>query len=208
MYLTQGLHRAVQQVPDAPATICGERVRTWRQHAGRVSRLAGALRWLGVRGGDRVGILARNSDRYAELLLAISWTGGVFTPVNIRWNPDEISYALRDSGTTVLCVDDASAGRVPALVEGHPGLKALIWLGDGPAPEGMSGYELVEKILRDQPRLPVLFTSGYPVDVGASGTPAAGHSFLQKPYDPVTLAQAVRDCLDGRPERESRGAPS
>ena len=141
MYLTQGLHRAVQQVPDAPATICGERVRTWRQHAGRVSRLAGALRWLGVRGGDRVGILARNSDRYAELLLAIPWTGGVFTPVNIRWNPDEISYALRDSGTTVLCVDDASAGRVPALVEGHPGLKALIWLGDGPAPEGMSGYE-------------------------------------------------------------------
>ena len=115
MYLTQGLHRAVQQMPDAPATMFGERVRTWRQHADRVARLADALRGLGVADGSRVGILALNSDRYAELLLAVPWAGGVFTPVNTRWNPAELVYALRDSATTILCVDDASAGLVPAL---------------------------------------------------------------------------------------------
>jgi acyl-CoA synthetase (AMP-forming)/AMP-acid ligase II len=70
----------------------------------------------------------------------------VFTPVNIRWNPAEIIYALRDSGTTILCADDASADRMPAVVEGCPDLKALIYLGDGPPPEGMVGYEnLVEE---------------------------------------------------------------
>ncbi len=54
MYQTQGLHRAVQQQPDQVITIFGERRRTFRQVAGRVTRLAGALRELGVTDGDRV----------------------------------------------------------------------------------------------------------------------------------------------------------
>ena len=84
MYLTQGLHRAVQQSPDAVATIFGGRVHTWRQQADRVGRLAGALREQGVSSGERVGILASNSDRYAELLLAVPWSGGVLNPLNVR----------------------------------------------------------------------------------------------------------------------------
>jgi acyl-CoA synthetase (AMP-forming)/AMP-acid ligase II len=114
MYLTQGLHRALQQTPDAPATIYGERVRTWRQHAERVARLAGALRELGVVDGERVGILARNCDRYAELLLAVPWAGAVLNPLNVRWSPQELVYALRESETNVLLVDDtAAAGARP-----------------------------------------------------------------------------------------------
>jgi acyl-CoA synthetase (AMP-forming)/AMP-acid ligase II len=80
MYLTQGLHRSVQRNPHAPATIFGERVRTFHEQADRVARLGGALRALGVRDGERVGILALNSDRYAELLLAVPWANGVLTP--------------------------------------------------------------------------------------------------------------------------------
>jgi len=145
MYLTQALHRAAQQTPDAPATTFGDRVRTWRQHAGRVARLAGALRGLGLREGGRVAILARNSDRYAELLLAVPWAGGVFAPVNVRWSPAEIIYSLRDCGATILCADDAFAGQVPALADGYPDLKTAIYLGEGPPPEGMLGHEaLVE----------------------------------------------------------------
>jgi hypothetical protein len=30
MYLTQARHRAAQQTPDLPATIGGDRLRTWR----------------------------------------------------------------------------------------------------------------------------------------------------------------------------------
>ena len=66
MYLTQGLHRAVQQYPDRPMTIHGDRVRTAAEVHDRVARLAGALRGLGVGDGDRVAILALNSDRYHE----------------------------------------------------------------------------------------------------------------------------------------------
>ncbi|MFF8955416.1 long-chain fatty acid--CoA ligase [Streptomyces sp. NPDC014894] len=142
MYLTQSLHRALQQFPDRPMTVCGDRVRTTREVVERVARLASALRGLGVRTGDRVGMLALNSDRCHEFLFACWWTGAVAHPVNTRWSEREIAYAVQDSGTGVLLVDDACAPLVPGLREHCPGLRTLVHCGDGPAPEdGMVGYE-------------------------------------------------------------------
>ncbi len=63
-------------------------------------------------------------------------------------------------------------------------------------PEGMSGRELAEKILADAPQLRIMFTSGYPMEAIAGDIGKTGHCFLQKPYSPATLANAVRECLD------------
>jgi acyl-CoA synthetase (AMP-forming)/AMP-acid ligase II len=115
MYLTQGLHRGGQQQPDQVMTIFGERRRTFREVAGRVARLAGALRELGVGDGDRVAMLSLNSDRFSEYLLAVPWANAVLNPVNYRWGETEIAYSLQDSGTRVLLVDGRFAGLLPAL---------------------------------------------------------------------------------------------
>lgn len=141
MYLTQALHRAVQQTPDAAATIFGERVHTWRQYAERVSRVAGALRELGVRNGEPVGILARNSDCYGELLLAVPWAGAVLNPLNIRWSTREVGYALRESRTRVLFVDEAGESAVPGLMDCCPELGPIVDLGKGPLRREMLGYD-------------------------------------------------------------------
>ncbi|WP_392756066.1 long-chain fatty acid--CoA ligase [Streptomyces sp. LN590] len=141
MYLTQSLHRAVQQTPDQIATVCGERVRTFREHVDRVSALAGALRATGVAQGDRVAILSQNSDRYQEFLYAVWWMGGAVNLVNTRWSNKEITYSLEESGTRVLFVDDTFVGRVPELVRLWDGLTTLVHCGEGTTPEGMLGYE-------------------------------------------------------------------
>ncbi|MFC9896102.1 long-chain fatty acid--CoA ligase [Nocardia sp. NPDC127579] len=141
MYLTRGLHRAVQQNPDGIMTICGDRSRTFGTAAERVARLAGALRELGVGTGDRVAMLGLNSDRYSEYLLAVPWADAVLNPVNIRWSPAEITYSFRDSGTKVLFVDDAFAPMLPAIRQSYDGLTAVIHCGDGPTPEGTLSYE-------------------------------------------------------------------
>ncbi|WP_033289258.1 acyl-CoA synthetase [Amycolatopsis jejuensis] len=141
MWLTQGLHRAVQQTPGTVMTICGKRTRTAAEVADRVARLAGALRDLGVQDGDRVAMLALNSDRYHEYLLAVPWAGGVLNLVNIRWSAAEIAYSLEDSGTTVLLVDDTFAAMVPTLRAAYPKLTTVIHTGEGPAPEGALSYE-------------------------------------------------------------------
>jgi acyl-CoA synthetase (AMP-forming)/AMP-acid ligase II len=141
MYLTQGLHRAVQQQPDQVMTICGDRERTFGEVAGRVARLAGALRELGTGAGDRVAMLSLNSDRYSEYLLAVPWADAVLNPVNVRWSVAEIAYSLRDCDSRVLLVDDTFAPMLPALREAVPDLATVIHAGDGPVSEGALGYE-------------------------------------------------------------------
>ncbi len=160
MYLTQGLHRAMQQKPDSVATIYRGRRRTFREFGERVARLAAALRGLGVAAGDRVGLLALNSDRYLEAMMAVWWAGGVLCPINVRWSVSEIVYSLDDCDTGVLIVDDrftdlaecirATARRPPVFVhasdkESPAGMFALEHLVNTHAPvedAGRGGHDL------------------------------------------------------------------
>ena len=99
MYITQSLHRSVQQYPDRIAVRFGKRTRTFRELAQRVARLAGAFETLGLQPGDRVAMLALNSDRYLEYQMAVPWAGGVVNPCNIRWSPAEVLYSIEDCST-------------------------------------------------------------------------------------------------------------
>ncbi|HSW14015.1 MAG TPA: long-chain-fatty-acid--CoA ligase [Solimonas sp.] len=140
-YLTQGLHRASSLYPGRLATVFGERRRSYGELAERVSRLAAGLQQLGVRRGDRVGVLAMNSDRYLELYYAIWWAGGVINPLNIRWSPREIAYSLDDCQTHVVLVDEAFAPMADALAERSQALRTVIYAGDGEPRGGMFSYE-------------------------------------------------------------------
>lgn len=139
---TSGLLRgAAQRRPDGVAVIFGERRRTWREVLSRVERAAGSLQALGVGSGDRVAALAMNSDRYFELHFAVPWAGGVFEPLNIRWSARENAFALRAAGAGVLLVDDAFLDQGRELMQSCPGLRVLVYLGEGAAPEGTVPYE-------------------------------------------------------------------
>ncbi len=113
--LTQGLRRAAQTKPNGPSTHFAGRRRTWQQTIDRVSRIAGALFALGVRPGDRVAILALNSDRYFELMYAIPWIGAAMVPINTRLAAPEIEYILADSGAVALFIDTAMSHHLTAL---------------------------------------------------------------------------------------------
>lgn len=141
MYLTQGLHRVLQQRPDAVATVFGQRRTSFSLLVDRVARLAGALSKLGVSGGDRIALLAQNSDRSVECLLAAWWLGAVVCPLNTRWSAPEIAYALKDCGVRVLVVDDAFAPLAPELKALASELGPVIHAGEQAAPEGLLAWE-------------------------------------------------------------------
>src|SRR5258708_22651143 len=131
--LTQGPRRALQTKPDGMATHFSGRARTWRECLERVSRVAGALSALGVRRGDRVAILALNSDRYLELMYAIPWIGAAMVPLNTRLAAPEIEYILSDSGAVALFIDTALAHHLTTLADRTPGVRERVWVGDTPA---------------------------------------------------------------------------
>ena len=139
--LTQGLRRAVQTRPNGTSTSFAGRRRTWRQTQDRVSRVAGALSALGVRRGDRVAILAFNSDRYLELMYALPWLGAVMVPLNTRLAAPEIEYILNDSGAVAMFVDTGMSHHLKALDGRTPALREVVWLDDMAGPEGLLHYE-------------------------------------------------------------------
>lgn len=139
--MTAPLHRAIQRHPQRVLTIFGERTRTVSESVGRIARLAGALRSLGVDEGASVGILAHNSDRYHEYLLAVPWAGAVINPCNIRWNAHEIAYALRESDTRILFVDEGFVPMISDLREQWDELSAIIYCGEGTCPAELLDFE-------------------------------------------------------------------
>ncbi|HEY5854312.1 MAG TPA: long-chain fatty acid--CoA ligase [Aldersonia sp.] len=141
MFLTQSLHRAVQQRPDAIYSVFGSRALSNTDVADRVSRLAGGLRALGVATGDRVALLGLNSDKYLQAMYAVPWADAVVVPVNIRWSVKEIAYSLVDSGAAVLFIDDAFLPMLPALREECPELGEVVYFGEADAPAGTVSFD-------------------------------------------------------------------
>ena len=139
--LTEMLNSAARGGSGAISTTFDGRERTWRETRERVARLAGGLNALGVRRGDRVAILALNSDRYTEFLSGVWWAGAVVVPLNIRWTAAETAYSLEDSGAGCLFVDAAFAGLAPQIRAICPGLRQVVYCDDGAPPEGMLSYE-------------------------------------------------------------------
>lgn len=137
---TSSLTRAVQTRFDFPGTIYGTRQRTWGEIGTRVARAAAALQSFGIARGDRVALLALNSDNYLEMLYAIAWAGAVSVPLNTRWAQEELDYALRDCAAGLLFIDENYLTEARALQQSL-GLRALIWMGNGPAPEGTQDIE-------------------------------------------------------------------
>ncbi len=96
------LRYASQQYPNKLGVVCGDEQFTYRQFADRTARLAGALRAMGVRPGDRVAYLSGNCHRLLEAYYGVLEAGAVLLPLNIRLNPQELAFILNDSGARFL----------------------------------------------------------------------------------------------------------
>jgi acyl-CoA synthetase (AMP-forming)/AMP-acid ligase II len=116
VYLTQGLRRSLQRHPGKTALVHlaeqGQRSHSFAQLADGTARQAGALAARGLGRGDRVALLAPNSDRMVQAIMACWWLGAVACPLNTRWSAAELRHALDDSGAALLLVDESLAHTV------------------------------------------------------------------------------------------------
>ena len=79
----------------------------------RVAGLSKALRELGVKAGDRVGLFAPNCPEWHVADFAIQGLGAVNVPVYFNESPDRMIYILNDSGAQiVITVGDSQARKL------------------------------------------------------------------------------------------------
>ncbi|MGH1282725.1 o-succinylbenzoate--CoA ligase [Bacillus basilensis] len=93
--------------PDRIAIITDEEEMTYKQLHEYVNKVAAYLIYdLHVQKGERIAILSQNSLEYIVLLFAIAKVECIAVPLNIRLTENELIFQLKDSGTTVLFVEE------------------------------------------------------------------------------------------------------
>ena len=138
-----------------------------------------------------------------------------------RQKPEQPTSSVMCGGNeTILLVEDdvslrASTRKILSqlgyrVLEAVNGVEALeVWkqnrdgihlmLADLLLPGGMTGKDLGERLLKENPKLKVIYASGHSIEIAGKGFPLEeGVNFLTKPFQAQKLAQTVRACLKNR----------
>jgi acyl-CoA synthetase (AMP-forming)/AMP-acid ligase II len=133
------LRRANQLFGWQPAIITNSETISYSEFYGCAKRGANFLLQLAAP-GDRAAILLLNRPEYLELYFATAISGLAIVPLNIRWGLNDFIFALNDSESSILVVDERFLPLVPSIREQCPCIKTFVYAGDGPAPEGFVDY--------------------------------------------------------------------
>lgn len=161
------LRRAALRHRDRPAILCGDTQWSYAEFDRLVDRLANGLVEAGIRPGDRIALIARNSHAFIALRFAVARADAVLVPINFMLNAEDVGYVLAHSGARLLfadadTIDVARTARTPEIeaIYGLPGERL-------PAPSGVPDWEALfgASIPRRETRgggdlLQIIYTSG------------------------------------------------
>ncbi len=215
-------------VPDAPALVHGDLVRTWRELDDRAARLAAHLDAAGVGPGAKLACYLYNGPEYLEATFAAFKVRAAPINVNYRYLEAELEYLLDNADAEAVVFDVEFSDRLEHVRGALP--KVRVWLCVGaddehPAPVWAEDYEAtiartapMERIERSGDDLWFLYTggtTGMPKGVmwphrNLLATAAATFAVVKRPVPstPTEVAEAVTAFHDqGRAVRLLPAAP-
>src|SRR5512132_369531 len=107
--------RTVSHYAGRVAVKHGARALTYAELGDQVNRLANALVGLGLRQGERVGLLMWNCIEYVVCDFAAATAGLVKVPLNHLLTRDEVQFRLQDSEAAAVICDEYFAPMVEEL---------------------------------------------------------------------------------------------
>lgn len=109
--INEMLLRQTRLRPEAPALRTRTRgqwvTRSWAEWSEAAHAIAAALTDLGVRRGDRVGLLAGSRREWAEICMGIQHAGAAVLPLHPQCTAAELGRTLKHASCGVLFVEDA-----------------------------------------------------------------------------------------------------
>ncbi len=131
------------------------------------NRVANALKALGVRPGERIAYLGKNSDIYFELLMGAMKANVVMAPVNWRLAGPEIAFIVEDCKAPVLFVGPEFIALIDKIRPQLPSVRTFIAT-EGGAPGWLNYTAWRDAQSGDDPNVPIsrqdiaiqLYTSG------------------------------------------------
>ena len=133
----ENLRRTVERVPNAEALVVRHQDyrATYAELWDQTTRAARGLLARGVNKGDRVGIWSPNRAEWVITQYATARIGAILVNINPAYKTAELSYALKQSGTSLLLLARAFrtadyVGMLDEVREGCPELRQTIVLDD------------------------------------------------------------------------------
>ena len=167
-------------------------------------------RRFGLKRGERLAVLAYNSPDWLIPLFAATSLGGIGVGLNGWWAEEELAYALEDSGSRFLVVDERLYPRVEPILRRRAGPEHVFFIGERP-PEGTIP---VGRILEESDRMPevpideddpfvLLYTSG---TTGRSKACITTHRGTITQVLGIAFGAVAQSLVSGTPGALSGGA--
>jgi 3-oxocholest-4-en-26-oate---CoA ligase len=155
-------------VPDQPALIHGDLVRTWSEYDRRAAQLASAFDAVGIGHDSKVGMFLYNGPEYMETQYAAFKVRATPVNVNYRYLDEELWYLLDNADAEAVVFHASLADRVDRVRHRLPKVRLYIQVDDGgPLLDGAVAYEdLVASnvpmapIVRQEDDIYMLYTGG------------------------------------------------
>jgi fatty-acyl-CoA synthase len=173
---------------------------TYADFAERTMRLAGVLRDLGIKKGDRVATLAWNSHRHLEVYWAAPLSGAVLHTLNFRLSAQDLTYIINHAGDSVIFADASVYPMLADIRDRIPCVKHIVIMtdtADAVAPDGLPEYEaLLAKTtpLERWPQLEETDALGMCYTSGTTGHPK-GVVYTHRGIFLHCMAQAAADTM-------------
>ena len=173
---------------------------TYADFAERTLRLAGVLRELGVKKGDRVATLAWNSHRHLELYWAAPCSGAVLHTLNLRLAPQDLAFIINHAADSVIFADASLWPILEGIRDRIPSVRTIVIMRDAPEPRVPAALPEYEALLaaasplRRWPTLDETDAAGMCYTSGTTGNPK-GVVYTHRAMFLHCLAQAMTDSF-------------
>ena len=165
MNTTDFLSIATAICPERDCVVFEGKRYTYSEINDRVNQLAHALDGMGVRKGDRIGMLSVNCNQHVEAYFATAKLGGIYVPLNFRSKAEELDYMINRAEIKVLFAGSRYMDLVGSIRAGLPHLQRVVSVDGGEkgnyeeliAPEPID--EIMAEIADDDITI-LMFTSG------------------------------------------------
>lgn len=143
------LAATVARLPDKEAIVFGEQRWTWREFSAQVENVARAFLAIGIRRGDRIGIISTTRPEYLCVYLAAARIGAIMAGLGIQSTPPELNRLAHLVRPRVMVVLGESrhgplAAPLKPLFDGMDFVEVYVTIGNDPPPGAYSLWRWME----------------------------------------------------------------
>jgi long-chain acyl-CoA synthetase len=118
---------------------------TYKQVQQSVYQFGAGLMALGLKKGERVGLLSEGRNYWLISELSVLYCGAINVPLSVRLEASELKFRLEHSGAKMIIISAAQASKLAEIIDQLPALEKVIIL-DGVASAGSKEIALKDVI--------------------------------------------------------------